>query len=48
VFVTAAVGPDELTRQFHFDGKPGDIRRQAVDAGAAMLTVLIRSSAAGR
>jgi nicotinamide-nucleotide amidase len=48
VFISAAVGDTEQTRRFHFEGGPDDIRRQAVDAGAAMLTGLLESSAARR
>jgi nicotinamide-nucleotide amidase len=44
-FITAAIGSAEQTREFHFDGSPTDIRRQAVDAGAQLLTTLLKSLA---
>jgi nicotinamide-nucleotide amidase len=48
VFITAAAGRHQHTREFRFGGGPGDVRRQAVDAGASMLFGLLTSPAADR
>jgi nicotinamide-nucleotide amidase len=45
VFISAAGSDSQQTRRFHFHGCPGDIRRQAVDAGALLLTGLLTSPA---
>jgi nicotinamide-nucleotide amidase len=44
VFISAVSASAERTRQFRFDGNPTEIRMQAVDAGARLLTDLVRES----
>lgn len=46
VFVTAATLAAERTRQLRFDGNPTEIRMQSIEAGALMLTELVRETAA--
>ena len=48
VFISAATRSTERTRHFRFDGDPTEVRMQAVDAGARLLTTLVESSAGDR
>jgi nicotinamide-nucleotide amidase len=45
VFITAASGSAGCTREFRFEGDPTDIRMQAIDAGARLLTQLVTEEA---
>jgi nicotinamide-nucleotide amidase len=47
VFIAAASASYQSAREFRFEGDPTEIRMQAIDAGAQMLTELV-NEAAGR